>query len=294
MENPNDAGLIFYPAYCFKASPTHFAWVKMALADVHRLQRRKGFEGQNVFFYKNHPITFISVVGVIVARTEITRRTILTIDDGSEATLDVIVLQAEPKEKNPTDTTFAPSSKSLSTGPSSNVTDISTEIPETPSLNETIHVSATDRTIINISSLQPGTMIKVKGTVNSFRSTMQMNLERFSIIHDTNAEMQFIDERLRFLVDVLSIPWVLTDEEVDALRIRALKDDFDLDEERKRAEKRGKRRLEMEERDQRYIQRKYEKEERKRAKVAGICKEDGVKIMRDIRKRRDFSSGFVG
>lgn len=121
-----------------------------------------------------------------------------------------------------------------------------------------------------------------------------MNLERFSIIHDTNAEMQFIDERLRFLVDVLSIPWVLTDEEVDALRIRALKDDFDLDEERKRAEKRWKRRLEMEERDQRYIQRKYEKEERKRAKVAGICKEDGVKIMRDIRKRRDFSSGFVG
>lgn len=51
MENPNDAGLIFYPAYCFKASPTHFAWVKMALADVHRLQRRKGFEGEFYFFH---------------------------------------------------------------------------------------------------------------------------------------------------------------------------------------------------------------------------------------------------
>jgi len=51
MENPNDAGLIFYPAYCFKASPTHFAWVKMALVDVHMLQRRKGFEGEFYFFH---------------------------------------------------------------------------------------------------------------------------------------------------------------------------------------------------------------------------------------------------
>lgn len=36
---------VFYPAFCFKASPTHLTWVKMAGADVHRLRRRRGFEG---------------------------------------------------------------------------------------------------------------------------------------------------------------------------------------------------------------------------------------------------------
>lgn len=37
--------LVFYPAFCFKASPTHFTWVKLAGVDVHQLKRRKEFEG---------------------------------------------------------------------------------------------------------------------------------------------------------------------------------------------------------------------------------------------------------
>lgn len=46
MATPNNAGPVFYPAFCFKASPTHFAWVKMAAVDVHRLRRQRGFEGE--------------------------------------------------------------------------------------------------------------------------------------------------------------------------------------------------------------------------------------------------------
>jgi hypothetical protein len=46
---PTEAGkekeLPFYPAFCFPASPTHFTWVKMSIADIHRLQSRRGFEG---------------------------------------------------------------------------------------------------------------------------------------------------------------------------------------------------------------------------------------------------------
>jgi hypothetical protein len=41
-----DADFVFYPAYCFKVSLTHFAWVKMTIADVHRLKPRMGFEGR--------------------------------------------------------------------------------------------------------------------------------------------------------------------------------------------------------------------------------------------------------
>lgn len=49
MATVDQAGLVFYPAFCFKASPTHFAWVKMAAADVQRLQRVRGFEGRVPF-----------------------------------------------------------------------------------------------------------------------------------------------------------------------------------------------------------------------------------------------------
>lgn len=38
-------GLTFYPAYCYKASPTHFAWVKLSAVNVHHLTRRSGYEG---------------------------------------------------------------------------------------------------------------------------------------------------------------------------------------------------------------------------------------------------------
>ena len=45
MEAEDDAESVFYPAFCFKASPTHFAWVKMAASDVHQLKRPDGFGG---------------------------------------------------------------------------------------------------------------------------------------------------------------------------------------------------------------------------------------------------------
>lgn len=115
---------------------------------------------------------------------------------------------------------------------------------------------------------------------------MQLNLERFTLIRDTNAEMQFVDERLQFLVEVLAVPWLLRDVEIEQLRAEADKGDLKAIEERQRAERRVKRRAEREERDYRHIQKRYEREERKRAKEAVVCKEDGVNVMHDIRRRK--------
>lgn len=47
VENKKD-DLVFYPAFCFKASPTHFSWVKMTATDVQRLVKIKGFEGNSI------------------------------------------------------------------------------------------------------------------------------------------------------------------------------------------------------------------------------------------------------
>jgi len=46
------AATTFYPAFCFKVSPTHFAWVKMTAAEMHRLKSRQGFEGKQTLSHK--------------------------------------------------------------------------------------------------------------------------------------------------------------------------------------------------------------------------------------------------
>lgn len=226
---------------------------------------------------------------MIVARTEITKRTIVTLDDGSGANIDVCVLQSDPKDRDKTQPATSQASnisKAEPDVPTSHDAGQNTDSKSQAPLIQTVHVSATDRTILDITSLRPGTTVKVKGTLSRFRATMQLNLERFTLIRDTNAEMQFVDERLQFLVEVLAVPWLLRDVEIEQLRAEADKGDLKAIEERQRAERRVKRRAEREERDYRHIQKRYEREERKRAKEAVVCKEDGVNVMRDIRRRK--------
>ncbi|OQD81150.1 hypothetical protein PENANT_c029G01655 [Penicillium antarcticum] len=236
MATDGNVDLTFYPAFCFKASPTHFTWVKMGAADVHRLRRSNEFFGQNIFFYNNHPIRFVSLVGLVVARTEITRRTILTLDDSSGATIDIIVLQqTQPKPKpysNPStkhtdqpaedqaDPDQDPEPEAEATPWSNFSVTSKTTLNTNPNPQQT-HITATDKEPINIIPLQPGTTIRVKGTLSLFRQKMQINLERFTLVPDTNAEMAFLDERLRFLIEVLSVPWVLSDAEIRGYRVDA-------------------------------------------------------------------------
>lgn len=241
--------------------------------------------GQKVFFYQNHPIRFVCVAGIIVARTEIFRRTILTLDDSSGATLEVAVLHADPNASMKNE-----SLQSSKSGVETDEPDLdnSEELAGRQS-NQTVHVSATDRAALDISSLVPGTMVKLKGTLMIYRQTMQLQLERFVVLPDTNAEMQFVDERVHFLVDVLSVPWILLEEEIAQLKLEAEQGDIKAVEERKRAARRNKRRVEREEKDQRHIQKRYEREEKRRAKEASVCKEDGARVMQDIRRKREYS-----
>ena len=61
MAKVQNVNSVFYPAFCFKASPTHFTWVKMAAVDVHRLQKVKGFEGMHLMLYV-HSLSYSLVV----------------------------------------------------------------------------------------------------------------------------------------------------------------------------------------------------------------------------------------
>lgn len=188
----------------------------------------------------------------------------------------MVILQADPKETAKADAAGG----TTQPNPAASL-DTSEETPGTLP-TQTLHLSATDRSILDISRLVPGTTVKVKGTLSQFRSAMQLQLERFTPVPDTNAEMRFVDERLQFLVEVLSVPWVLTDEEVERLRVEAEEGCLRDVEMRRRAERRVRRRVEREERDQRHIAKRYEREERRRAKEASVCVEEGKKVMREI------------
>ncbi|CAI7618679.1 unnamed protein product [Penicillium glandicola] len=276
MATVNNENLVFYPAFCFKASPTHFTWVKMGAADVHRLRRSSNFVGQNIFFYNNHPIQFVSLVGVIVARTDILQRTILTLDDSSGATIDIAVLKKTSSKPTTSEETTTEQEEKEETPWSS----FSLTAPTATTLTQTIHLTSKDHDEIDISALEPGTLVRVKGTLSTFRSQMQLHLERFWLVRDTNAEMQFLDTRLRFLVEVLSVPWVLSDGEVQTLRDDAERCDERVLEDKRRAERAARKRIEREERHARAIARRYEKEENEREREIRKVRKDGERVMR--------------
>ncbi|CAI7657427.1 unnamed protein product [Penicillium bialowiezense] len=289
MEADNNDSLVFYPAFCFKASPTHFTWVKIGAADVHRLRKYGSFVGQKVFFYNNHPVRFVSLLGLIVARTDVYGRTILALDDSSGAIVEVIVLH-DPTTKP--GVAAASAKEELDQRRIDIFTGEPIAADQTPwsafsvterditHFQKTTHITATDRHVVDISSLQPGTLVRVKGVLGTFRGTMQVQLERFERVGDTNAEMKFLDDRLRFLVEVLSVPWVLDDDEVESLRQAAERGDEKVLEEKRRAERRAKKRAEREEKDTRAIARRYEREERAREKQLSALRENGEKVMK--------------
>ncbi|KAI2692011.1 hypothetical protein DTO013E5_7880 [Penicillium roqueforti] len=255
--------------------------------------REGGREGvHKVYFGVKEPGTFVGesegcrmltqagiewehVVGIIVARTDVPRRTILILDDSSGATIEIAVL----KQTSPNPGTT--SQETPATGPGKPAwSSFSLTAPTATSLTQTTHVTSKDHNKIDISALQPGTLVRVKGTLSTFRSQMQLHLERFWLVRDTNAEMQFLDTRLRFLIEVLSVPWVLTDEEVETLRDDAERCDERTLEHKRRAERVARKRVEREERHARAIALQYEKEERERERELKKIREDGERVMR--------------
>ncbi|KAL4910045.1 hypothetical protein BDW74DRAFT_144313 [Aspergillus multicolor] len=263
--------LPFYPAFCFNASPTHFAWVKMGAADVHRLKKRTEYGEQGLFFYQNHPIRFVSLVGIIVARTDVPRRTILTLDDSTGATVDVVVLKSDP-------TTSVPAA---ATAESKTKDDADADAPP-----KEMHLTSTAQTTIDITPLQPGKLFQIKGTLSVFRSTNQVQLERFFPVPDTKAEMRFVEARMRFLVEVLSVPWALDEEDIEGLRVQADEEERKIEEEQERHKRRGRKRAEREERERRRAQKLWEQEEIIRDKEGETAREAGLEYMMEIERRR--------
>lgn len=119
--------------------------------------------GQNLFFHLNHPIKWVRLVGVIVALDLYPTRWIATLDDSSGATIEITCGRPAPAP-----TTQHANATALA---EFNATRLSGHEASVKG------VTATGRDV-DLSGVDIGTVVKVKGGVGSFREVRQMLLER--------------------------------------------------------------------------------------------------------------------
>ena len=182
---PPPPSIPFYPAYCFSASPTFSTWAKFTAADVHTLTTREGFEGsdshllyprtshlahirssplaaQKIYFYLNHPIKWVRLVGVIVAFDASDYRLTFCLDDSSGKIVEVTC----PRERT-------------GMGPSTNSTHGATT-PKTPTEPPHFKGRTLSGISVDLAGFDVGSVVKVKGGVGAFRGERQVELERIS------------------------------------------------------------------------------------------------------------------
>ena len=180
--------LIYYPSYCFRVSPTYNTWVRLTASDIHALTQPIEFdrklldliitscplcrnvlihrfgEESRTFFYLNHPIKYVQLVGIITAFKSFENRWLFVLDDSSGKTVNVTcacrlsplqLIYDERFDKRVCETTV-------------------TKDPSRLGTTSTGHA-------IDLTGLDVGDVIKVKGLIHVFRNERQISLERISM-----------------------------------------------------------------------------------------------------------------
>lgn len=155
--------------------------------------------GQNIYFYLNHPIRFVRIVGVVVAIDDINLKySALTLDDGSGSTVELKIVRTVPGDSN-------------SKVPSSNTAVSNVDVISQFGVFEIM----VDRRRVDI-----GTVLKAKGTISEFRGVKQLELKRIQIVPSTDEEAQAWAETAAFKTRTLSVPWRVTSAQHSEIKSR--------------------------------------------------------------------------
>lgn len=144
--------------------------------------------GQNLYFRLNHPIRFVCITGFIVSIEDIASKyALLTLDDGSGATIVVKIPRLEGEVANSVDC------------PSNTTVD-----------NVNIRISlGTFDVFVDDVVLDIGTVVKAKGTIDEWKGMKQIRLERIQIVRSTAEEIQEWEGVAKWKREILNKPWVL-------------------------------------------------------------------------------------
>lgn len=153
--------------------------------------------GQHIYFHLNHPIRYVRLVGVVVAIDDINAKyTVLTVDDGSGATIEVKITRLGRDVYNPVES------------PSNTTIDNLDVISRLGVFEVTV-----DHRMLDV-----GTVIKAKCTISEFRGSKQFELKRIWIVNSKNEEAQAWADTAAFKKDVLAEPWHLSSVEYKKIK----------------------------------------------------------------------------
>ncbi|KAK6846164.1 hypothetical protein PG987_001352, partial [Apiospora arundinis] len=162
----------FYPTYCNAVSPTLRTWCPLTAHDIFGLQWKVTVENQKyMFFHLNHPISWVRIVGVVVAIDSFYSRRIYTIDDSSGACIE--------QRCRGSRTMMIP--------------------PTTPA------AAAADP----YPNIETGLVVDIKGVLTVFRNEPQIGVVKMAHVRSTNAEVAFWAKIRAFRAETLARPWVV-------------------------------------------------------------------------------------
>lgn len=234
-----EAAYQIYPASHFTKAPTYKKWVKLTAADVQDLQQEPSFEGQSIYFHLNHPIEFVYVIGPVVAIDHVTTKyntyfTMLEIDDGSGSIIEVKITYKGRDVKQPKvvsskgdarlDTTTDDETNAdgeldpLAESHDDYLKPVSLQSQRFETTVPNLVITSSQRTgwriLLNGATIEVGTVLKVKGTLQRFRDSFQLQLKRAFVVSTIDEEIAAWQDYADFCTTVLSKPWVISESQL--------------------------------------------------------------------------------
>ncbi|MCJ1244017.1 hypothetical protein MMC30_001214 [Trapelia coarctata] len=178
---------------------------------------------------------------MVVAVEEKDYRWIFHLDDSSGSNIEVTC----PKERPPLQATISAA-------------------PTAPTNNEALRNNSMARTLcgnaIDMSDIDLGSVVKVKGGISEFRGEKQITLERFELIRSTTDEAAAWREMHEFRANILSKPWYIPSDGEQRLKEEA-------DGTKAQAEEKVRRKAEKEAKEEKRKAQREEKERRKKKRA---------------------------
>ena len=163
------------------------------------------------------------LVGLIVSFELVSNRFILVLDDFSGITLELTCFRKAPL-RPPPDTT----SSSVKGSDELEISDEAQLDGSIPSLhNDKLLATAETKGVtangheVDLSHLDIGSIVKVKGGIGEFRGKKQILLERILVVKSTSDEAAAWAENLEFKQNVLAKPWIVAEKEMKIARRQA-------------------------------------------------------------------------
>ena len=179
-----------------------------------------------LFHYKNHPVKWVRVTGVIVAVDEYPGRNVYTVDDSSGMLVECVCVAPAPAPKMETigvprhldqiaainrdaTTSASETKKDARSGKRDGENNGKAGQKTQPSVQEPN---------VPWAEMDVGVVVKVKGRVGEFREQKQVEVVKVEVLRCTDEEVRCWNEVMDFRRDVLGKVWVVSEEQEEKCR----------------------------------------------------------------------------